>query len=37
MPNIKEKYWDKGSTLWHSYFAGSVGGNLLEIVKQYIQ
>ena len=33
MSNIKE-----GSALWHrSYFAGSVGGASLEIVKQYIQ
>jgi len=38
MPNIKERYWGKGSALWHrSYFAGSVGGAPLEIVKQYIQ
>jgi len=38
MPNIKERYWGKGFVLWHrSYFAGSVGGAPLEIVKQYIQ
>jgi hypothetical protein len=38
MPNIKERYWGKGSALWHrSYFSGSVGGAPLEIVKQYIQ
>jgi len=38
MPNIKERYWGNGSALWHrSYFAGSVGGAPLEIVKQYIQ
>lgn len=38
MPNVKERYWGNGSALWHrSYFAGSVGGAPLEIVKQYIQ
>lgn len=38
MPNIKERYWGNGSALWHrSYFAGSVGGAPLEIIKQYIQ
>lgn len=38
LPDIKEKYWGKGSALWHrSYFAGSVGGATIEIVKQYIQ
>lgn len=38
MPNIKERYWGNGSALCHrSYFAGSVGGAPLEIVKQYIQ
>lgn len=38
MPNIKERYFGKGSALWHrSYFAGSVGGAPLEIVKQYIK
>ena len=38
MPDVKKKYWGDGSALWHrSYFAGSVGGAPLEIVKQYIQ
>jgi putative transposase len=37
MPDIKESYWGKAG-LWHrSYFAGSVGGAPLEIVKQYIE
>ena len=37
MPDIKEKYWGQAG-LWHrSYFAGSVGGAPLEIVKQYIK
>jgi len=37
-PDVKERYWGNGSALWHrSYFAGSVGGAPLEIVKQYIQ
>ena len=37
MPDIKKRYWGKAA-LWHrSYFAGSVGGAPLEIVKQYIQ
>lgn len=37
MPDIKERYWDEAA-LWHrSYFAGSVGGAPLEIVKQYIE
>lgn len=37
MPDIKERYWGKAG-LWHrSYFAGSVGGAPLEIVKQYIE
>ena len=36
--NIKERYCGKGSALWHrSYFAGSVGGTPLEIVKQDMQ
>lgn len=38
MPDVKKRYWGNGSALWHrSYFAGSVGGAPLEIVKQYIQ
>jgi len=38
MPEVKKRYWGNGSALWHrSYFAGSVGGAPLEIVKQYIQ
>jgi len=38
MPKVKERYWGNGSALWsRSYFAGSVGGAPLEIVKQYIQ
>lgn len=38
MPDAKKRYWGDGSALWHrSYFAGSVGGAPLEIVKQYIQ
>ena len=37
MPDIKERYWEKAG-LWHrSYFAGSLGGAPLEIVKQYIE
>ena len=37
MPDIKERYCGKAG-LWHrSYFAGSVGGAPLEIVKQYIE
>jgi len=36
-PELKERYRGKG-VLWHrSYFAGSVGGAPLEIVKRYIQ
>ena len=36
MPDIKERYYGKAG-LWHrSYFAGSVGGAPLEIVKRYI-
>lgn len=35
-PDIKKHYW--GSVLWsRSYFAGSVGGAPLEVLKQYIQ
>ena len=38
MPDVKKRYWGDSSALWHrSYFAGSVGGAPLEIVKQYIQ
>lgn len=38
MPDVKKRYWGDGSALWHrSYFAGSVGGAPLEVVKQYIQ
>jgi len=37
MPDIKEKYWGKARLWSRSYFAGSVGGAPLEIVKQYIQ
>ncbi len=37
MPDIKEKYWGKAGLWSKSYFAGSVGGAPLEIVKQYIQ
>lgn len=38
MPDVKKRYWGDDSALWHrSYFAGSVGGAPLEIVKQYIQ
>lgn len=38
MPDVKKRYGGDGSALWHrSYFAGSVGGAPLEIVKQYIQ
>jgi len=33
MPDIKERYFGKH----RSYFAGSVGGAPLEIVKQYIE
>ena len=37
MPEVKNRYYGKAG-LWHrSYFAGSVGGAPLEIVKQYIQ
>lgn len=36
-PELKEKYYGE-SALWsRSYFAASVGGAPLEIVKQYIQ
>ena len=35
-PELKKHYW--GQTLWsRSYFAGSVGGAPIEILKQYIQ
>ena len=35
-PEVKKHYW--GSALWsRSYFAGSVGGAPLEVLKQYIQ
>jgi len=35
-PNLKERYW-KG-VLWSpSYFAGSVGGASLSVLKQYIE
>ena len=38
MHDVKKRYWGDGSALWHrSYFAWSVGGAPLEIVKQYIQ
>jgi len=37
MPDIKQKYWGKAGLWSRSYFAGSVGGAPLEIVKQYIQ
>jgi putative transposase len=37
MPDIKKRYRGEAG-LWHrSYFAGSVGGAPLEIVKQYIE
>lgn len=36
-PDVRKRYWGKAA-LWHrSYFAGSVGGAPLEIVKQYIE
>ena len=36
-PEVKKRYRGKAA-LWHrSYFAGSVGGAPLEIVKQYIE
>jgi putative transposase len=35
--DVRKRYWGKAA-LWHrSYFAGSVGGAPLEIVKQYIE
>jgi putative transposase len=37
IPNIKEKYYEKVGLWSRSYFAGSVGGAPLEIVKQYIE
>ena len=38
LPDIKKRYWGKGSALWHrSYFAGSVGGATIDIVKKYIE
>lgn len=38
MPDVKKRYCGNCSALWsRSYFAGSVGGAPLEIVKQYIQ
>jgi len=33
IPDIKEKYWGKAGLWSRSYFTGSVGGALLEIVK----
>jgi putative transposase len=38
LPDIKNRYWGKGSALWHrSYFAGSIGGATIDIVKKYIE
>lgn len=35
-PEIRKHYW--GAALWsRSYFAGSVGGAPIEVLKQYIQ
>jgi putative transposase len=35
-PEIKKHYW--GSALWsRSYFAGSVGGAPIEVLRQYIE
>ncbi len=37
IPDISQKYKEDAG-LWHrSYFAGSVGGATLEVVKQYIE
>jgi len=37
-PIFKDKYWSKDVALWsRSYFAASVGGAPIEILKQYIQ
>ena len=37
MPDIKQKHWGTAGLWSRSYFAGSVGGAPLEIVKRYIQ
>ena len=37
IPDIKERYWGKEGLWNRSYFASSVGGVSLEIVKQYIE
>jgi len=36
-PELKKRYYGKAGLWSRSYFAGSVGGAPLEIVKQYIQ
>jgi REP element-mobilizing transposase RayT len=36
MPDIKEKYYGKAGLWDRSYFAGSISGAPLEIVKRYI-
>lgn len=37
MPDIKKRYWGKLALWSRSYFAGSVGGAPLSIVKQYLE
>jgi len=35
-PSIRKKLW--GGALWSpSYFAGSCGGALIEVIRQYVQ
>lgn len=37
-PEFKKAYWGDGLALWsRSYFAASVGGAPIEILKQYIE
>jgi len=36
-PDVKKKYWGKASLWSRSYFAGSVGGASLDVVKKYIE
>jgi len=36
-PDVKKKYWGKAGLWSRSYFAGSVGGASLDVVKKYIE
>lgn len=37
-PLFKKTYWGEGNALWsRSYFAASVGGAPIEVLKQYIE